>query len=151
MSTTFVDTTGTPGTAYTYSVRYVNCGDLHSETTGVTATDVNGTPPVSAAPVVSDASACAQDGVWINWAPTAGAISYDLRVDSTTETTGVTDPYLFNPGHSNSHTFEVRANGASCTGDWSDPTTLADVIDPGAQFCDGFETGNTGGWSGTAP
>ena len=38
-TTSFVDTTGTPGAEYLYTVRYVNCGGLYSETTGVAATD----------------------------------------------------------------------------------------------------------------
>ena len=147
---TFTDTTGTPGTSYTYSVRYVNCGNLHSETAGVAAADINGTPTTPTAPVVHDASACAQDGVWINWTPSEGAVSYDLRVDGAAEITGITDPHLYDPGDSSSHSYEVRANGASCTGNWSDTTTFADIIDPDAQFCDGFETGDTAAWSSAA-
>lgn len=150
-TTAFTDTTGTPDAPYTYSVRYVNCGNLHSETTGVMAADTNGTPLTPTAPVVHDASACAQDGVWITWTPSAGAATYDLRVDSAIEIISVTDPTGYDPGDSMPHTYEVRANGATCTGYWSESTTLADIIDPDAQFCDGFETENTGGWSNTTP
>jgi hypothetical protein len=150
-TTEFTDTTGTLGTGYVYTVRYVNCGALHSETTGVAAADINGTPATPASPVVTDASACAQDGVWINWAPSSGAATYDLRLDGVTELTGVADPYFYDPGNSSSHTYEVRANGVSCPGDWSQATTLADLMDPNAQFCDGFRSGDTSAWTVTSP
>lgn len=149
--TTYTDTTGTLGTPYVYTVRYVNCGALHSETTGATVADINDTPATPASPVVTDASACAQDGVWINWTPSAGAATYDLRVDGATDLTSVTDPYLYNPGDSFSHTYEVRANGALCPGDWSQPNALPDLIDPDAQFCDGFRSGDTSAWAVTSP
>jgi hypothetical protein len=149
--TTFTDTTGTPGTPYVYTVRYVNCGELHTETTGVAAADINGTPPTPASPAVTDASACAQDGVWINWAPSSGATTYDLRMDGVTEVTAVADPYLYDPGDTSMHTYEVRANGASCPGTWSQATILADLVDPDARFCNGFRSGDTSAWAVTAP
>lgn len=150
-TTTYTDTAATPGVSATYSVRYVNCGGLFSETTGASAADANGTPATPAAPSVRDASPCAQDGVWITWDSVAGAASYELRIDGSTEITAVTQPLRYDPGDSASHTYEVRAMGASCSGDWSPAATLADIIDPDALFCDGFEAGTTDGWSATVP
>lgn len=144
-TTSFTDTTGDANTPYLYTVRYVNCGDLYFETAGVTMTDV-AAPGAPANPAVVDASACDQDGVWIAWAPSAGATSYDIRIDGSTEVTDVTSPYLYDPADSASHTYEIRANSDACTGDWSQSIDLADLVDPEALFCSGFRSGDTSDW-----
>ncbi len=149
-TTEFTDTTGTVGTAYLYTVRYWNCGDLYVETAGVTVAD-NTAPAAPAQPTVRDASACYQSGVWITWTAVAGATGYDLRVDGSTEITDVTQSHWYDPGDMTEHTYEVRAKSAACTGAWSATTSFTDIIDPDAQFCDGFESGGDTNWSDTAP
>jgi len=150
-STEFTDVTGTPGTQYLYTVRYWNCGDLFSETTGATAADGDNSPAAPAEPIVTDASACGQNGVWIRWNQVPGATTYDLRVDGVTVVNDVTGAFLYDPGDTEVHTYEVRARGATCTGEWSAAAVGSDLIDPDAQFCDGFESGDTAAWTATAP
>jgi hypothetical protein len=68
-TTTCTDTTGTNGTAYTYSVRYNNGCALTKATAGVSATDLVGDdgPTVSANNTAADASPCNDTGVTVSW------------------------------------------------------------------------------------
>lgn len=150
-TTQFTDVTGTPGTAYLYTVRYWNCGGLFSETTGAMAEDGDSSPAAPEAPILTDASACDQSGVWIRWNQVPGATAYDLRVDGVAVVNDVTGTFYYDPGDTEVHTYEVRARGATCTGEWSAAVAFSDLIDPNAQFCDGFESGDTAAWTVAAP
>ena len=124
-TTSYTDTTGVNGTSYTYTVRYNNGCGSNATTSGVSAAD-NTTPAAPSAPGVSDVDACALSGVQITWGAVSGATAYDLYVDATTIVSGVTSPYTYSPGNSSSHTYQVRARNASCTGSWSTGTAGTD-------------------------
>jgi uncharacterized protein YcnI len=67
-TTTYTDTTGTNGTAYTYTVRFNNGCSLNATTTGASATDVVGVAPSSLTNnTAADVSTCADSGVTVTW------------------------------------------------------------------------------------
>jgi len=67
-NTEFTDATGTAGTEYTYTVRYVNCGGQYAETTGVAATDHQGAAPtLTANSSAVDTDTCIDGGITISW------------------------------------------------------------------------------------
>ena len=148
-TTELTDDTATSDADHLYTVRYWNCGGLFSETTGATGTDNDNSPNTPDAPIVTDANPCAQTGVWISWSTVPETTEYDLRIDGTTVITGVTSPYLHDPGDTASHTYEARATNPDCAGEWSAATAYGDGDD--GLFCDGFENGDTTAWSSTLP
>jgi hypothetical protein len=89
--------------------------------------DSNGTPESPSAPTVTDPDPCVLTGVDVTWGSVSGATTYDLLIDGTTTISGVSSPYVYEPGDSGSHTYAVRAGTASCTGSWSTPTSGTDV------------------------
>jgi hypothetical protein len=68
-TTTYTDTTGTPGKTYEYAVRYINGCVLSADTAGVSAAEVIGTPPsgLQAAVTAEDLDTCTETGVRITW------------------------------------------------------------------------------------
>jgi hypothetical protein len=121
-TTTYTDTTGTNGTAYTYSVRYNNGCGLNAATTGVSATDNVGAAPSSLTNnTAADLSACADTGVTINWAAPGnwgdsgfGVRSIDVLRGGTPIVTGLsaTATSYTDGGGTNgtSYTYTVRFN-----------------------------------------
>ena len=128
--------TYSPGdtSSHTYIVQALNtCGPTNS--TGVAGTDADNLPAIPAAPSVADANACTQSGVIVTWTAVSGSTGYDLRRDSNALTVvkGVTSPYLYNPGDTNSHTYQVRATNDTCNSTWSTGTAGTDADNgPGA-------------------
>jgi len=123
---TYLDTTGTNGTSYTYSVRANNGCGYSTTTAGVSAAD-NIAPSAPAAPTLTDISACAVSGITVTWTTVTGATGYDLYIDGATTVTSVTSPYTYTPGNTNSHSIQVRAKNASCTSAWSAAGTGSDL------------------------
>lgn len=121
--------TYSPGdtSSHTYAVRAksATCTSAFSSTTS--GTDANSGLAAPAAPTVSDVDPCAQSGVNITWGAVTGATGYDLQVDGGTITTGVTSPYAYNPGNSNSHTYAIRAKNTTCTSAFSSTTSGTDA------------------------
>ncbi|MBN2383044.1 FG-GAP repeat protein [bacterium] len=94
----FTDTTGTNGTSYTYSVRYVNGCSLSSETPGTSASDTVAVSPSGLINnTATDLDACSDTGVEITWAADpgdwgdfgGGIRTYDVLRDGTAITTGI--------------------------------------------------------------
>jgi beta-lactamase superfamily II metal-dependent hydrolase len=87
------------------------------------------TPPaVPGSPTVTDINTCVQSGVQISWTIVSGATGYDLHVDSSTTIADVTTPYTYNPGDTNSHTYQIRSkNGPTCTSAWSTGVSGVDI------------------------
>jgi hypothetical protein len=151
-TTSFTDSTGANGAAYAYSVRYGNGCGLSATTGGASATDAVA-PAAPGAPTVYDFDLCAQTGVEVSWQPAPEAAGYDLRVDGGTVVTGVTSPWLVDPGDFAAHTYEVRGTNPACGfSAWSPAVTRADGT-PADEilFCDRLETGGTDAWSATVP
>ncbi len=145
-TTQFTDLTGTPGTAYLYKVRYWNCGGLYSETSGESEADATG-PATPSSPTLDDVGGCDQTSVQISWTEVAGATGYELRVDGTTVISDISQPYTYDPGDTDSHSYEIRAKTATCDGSWSEVTNFRSA----RVFCDGFETSDTSQWDLTIP
>ncbi len=90
-------------------------------------TDDNNGLATPGAPTVNDDDACAQSGMTISWGAVSGATSYEVRVDGTTTIySGAGTSFGYDPGNSNSHTYDVQASNASCTSSWSGVTTATD-------------------------
>lgn len=70
-------------------------------------------------PTVQDIDVCQLNGVQISWSSVSGATGYDLRIDGTTIIYNVTSPYTYEPGNSNSHSYQIRAKNTYCTTVWS--------------------------------
>jgi trimeric autotransporter adhesin len=113
--------------SHNYQVRANNASCAGSWSTAVAGTDSDnsvGAPVISS---VTDVTACSQSGVTITWGAVAGATGYDLYVDGSTTLTTVTSPYVYNPGDTSSHNYQVRAKNASCTGSWSTAVAGTDL------------------------
>jgi len=87
-TTSYVDTTGTNATSYTYTVRYNNgLGGSATTTPGAAAADlVSVAPSGFVAPNAFDIDACADTGIRVTWAPPSdwgdngvGTRTYDVR------------------------------------------------------------------------
>jgi alpha-tubulin suppressor-like RCC1 family protein/fibronectin type 3 domain-containing protein len=114
--------------SHIYSVRAVNgLETCVTDSDFMNGTDRNDHPGTPSAPSVTDISGCSLSGVTISWAPIPGASGYDLLVDSTSVIETITSPYNYTPGNTVTHTYQVRAINASCTGSWSSGTTGADI------------------------
>lgn len=68
-------------------------------------------------------------------------------MDGATVISEVSQPYTYDPGDTDSHTYEIRAKTATCDGSWSDATNFRSP----RVFCDGFETSDTSQWDVTIP
>jgi len=141
-TTSWIDTTGTAGTAYLYQVRYLNGCGSSAETTGVTIADENYTPGTPVITGVTDSNPCAISGVTINYLAGAGATSHDLYVDGSRKVTGITSPWTYVSGDSFSHSYLVRAINEMCFSE-SVPTAQIDndltqsptITGPSANIC----------------
>ena len=123
---------------HTYVVQATN-GTCGANSAGVPGTDMDSGSNAPAAPTVTDVSACALSGVSIAWGALSGATGYDLYVDSAITVTGVTSPYVYTPGNSSSHNYQVRAKYPSCTSAWSTGTAGSDANNtPGAPAITGI-------------
>ncbi len=113
--------------AHTYAIRAKNatCTSAFSVTTS--GTDAAGGLAAPPAPTVTDIDPCAQSGVTVSWSTVTGATGYDLEVDGTTVTSGVTSPYTYNPGNTNAHTYAIRDKSATCTSAFSSATSATDA------------------------
>jgi hypothetical protein len=96
----------------------------------MSGTDANNSVAAPSAPGVADVDPCVLSGVSITWGSVSGATGYDLQVDGGAITTGVTSPYTYSPGDSNSHTYAIRAKNATCTSAFSSTTAGTDAICP---------------------
>lgn len=124
IATTYCNTTVTSGTHYWYLYSKNRCGQ--TRTPPGSATLSFSILSVPSQPSVQDKDVCELSGVEISWNAVEGATSYDLRVDGTTIIYNVTSPYTYEPGNSNSHSYEIRAKNTYCTTAWS---TSASGID----------------------
>ncbi|NOZ93874.1 MAG: PQQ-binding-like beta-propeller repeat protein [Acidobacteria bacterium] len=111
--------------SHSYVIRAVD-STCYTDSASQSFTDADNTPATPGAPAVSDKDSCALSGVDITWTGVTGATAYDLLVDGTTTIANVTSPYTYSPGDFNSHTYQVRARNASCTGAWSAATSGSD-------------------------
>ena len=109
--------------SHAFQIRAVNGCGVAKDFLPASATAQPDTP---GAPSLTDLDPCSQSGVEITWSPVTGATAYDLRVDASTVISGVTSPYVRNPGNTASHTYQVRARNSACTGAWSASTSFAD-------------------------
>ncbi|RKZ70226.1 MAG: hypothetical protein DRQ48_06630, partial [Gammaproteobacteria bacterium] len=112
--------------SYSYVIRAVN-GTCTTDSGSSNFTDTNDGLAAPGAPSVTDDDACAQSGMTISWGAVSGATSYTVRVDGTTTIyTGAGTSIGYDPGNTSSHTYDVQASNASCTGSWSGVTTATD-------------------------
>ncbi len=111
--------------SHSYVIRALD-STCYTDSAAQSATDEDNTPATPGAPSVTDPDACALTGVQISWSSVTGATAYDLLVDSATTVSNVSSPYTYSPGDSNSHTYQVRARNATCTGSWSGATSGTD-------------------------
>jgi hypothetical protein len=117
---TYCNTNVSSGSHSWYVLSKNRCGTTQS---GPYSFSILQTP---SAPTVQDADPCALSGVQISWGSVAGATGYDLRVDGSTIISNVTSPYTYQPGNSNSHSYEIRAKNSQCTTPWSTSTSGTD-------------------------
>jgi len=117
---TYCNTNVSSGSHSWYVLSKNRCGTTQS---GPYSFSILQTP---SAPTVQDADPCALSGVQISWGSVAGATGYDLRVDGSTIISNVTSPYTYQPGNSNSHSYEIRAKNSQCTKPWSTSTSGTD-------------------------
>ena len=104
-----------PDTAsHTYIVQAVN-GTCTANSAGVAGTDVNNTPGQPVITTITDASACIQSGVQVNYTPGTGATRHALFKDGASVVSNYTSGVLYNPGDSASHTYAIVAVHSSCT------------------------------------
>jgi trimeric autotransporter adhesin len=113
--------------SHNYQVRAKDAICTGSWSTAAAGTDIDSSVTAPSISGVADVNSCAQSGVTITWGAVAGATGYDLYVDSTTTVATVTSPYVYNPGNTASHDYQVRAKNASCTGVWSTGAAGTDV------------------------
>lgn len=112
--------------SYSYVVRAVN-GTCTADSGLSSFSDEDSGVAAPGVPTVTDDDACAQSGVTISWGAVSGATGYDVRVDGTTTIySGAGTSVGYDPGNSNSHTFDVRASNATCTSSWSGVATATD-------------------------
>lgn len=84
------------------------------------ATTCSGTcaaPNVPTLNLITDNSACAQDGIHVYYTGSLGAASYNLMKDGVALATGYTSGALANPGDSLSHSYTIRAVNPNGTTD----------------------------------
>jgi len=97
-----------------------SCVDIMDATSSTgTWLAVPGAPVISS---VSDINVCASTGVSISFSAGSGAASHNLWVDGAQEATGITSPWTYLPGDSNSHNYVVRAINGTC---WTDSNIVA--------------------------
>lgn len=116
ISATFCNTTVTSGTHYWHIVSKNQCGNTNTPAEGDFTFSILLVP---SQPTVQDIDVCQLNGVQISWSAVEGATGYDLRVDGTTIIQNVTSPYIYEPGNSNSHSYQIRAKNTYCTTSWS--------------------------------
>jgi len=117
----------TPGddNPHQFVIRAIN-GECYTNSAPVTGKDEDGPAPGTPSPSAADADDCDPTGIEISWPAVPGATSYDLRIDGTTTVTNASNPYIYSPGNSGSHTFSVRAKNGNCAGSWSSNVSGAD-------------------------
>ncbi len=140
-TTEFVDTTGTNGTVYTYSVRYNNGCSLSSSTSGTSSSDKPFAPAAPDNNTAADVSPCLKNGVQVTWSanpPSStwgdggeGTRTYDVLRDGTPIQTGIslgTTSYTDSSGlQDQTYTYTVRyVNGCG----------ISTTTSPGAQEAD---------------
>lgn len=109
-----------------FFIRAIN-GECHTDSAPMTGSDEDGPAPGIPTPSALDLDECDPTGIEISWPPVPGATSYDLRVDGTTVTAGVSSPYVYSPGNTSSHAFNLRAKNGNCAGEWSSNVSSADL------------------------
>jgi len=114
--------------SHNYQIRANNTCGSSTWSTATAGTDANYGVAAPGAPAVNDINPYLLTGVSITWSTVSGATGYDLIVDETATVTGVTSPYVYTPGDSNSHDYQVRATNASCTSNWSTVTAGVDAV-----------------------
>jgi uncharacterized protein YcnI len=143
-TTSFIDTTGTNGTSYTYRVRYVNGCNLTATTSpGAVARDDVGLPPiVNNNNTAADVSGCADSGVIITWAadPTnwrdnnynTNLRTYDVLRDGSPIATGLaygTTTFTDTTGvNGQTYTYTVRYNNGCGLSAATAGASAADLI-----------------------
>jgi len=116
-TTSYTDTTGTNGTAYTYQVRYRGGCGLTTTSAGASATDFV-TPGVPAITSIADVEACAQSGLRVYFTPGGGATQHALYRDGVQVVPNYKSGDTYNPGNTASHSYVVRAlAGTTCSAD----------------------------------
>lgn len=97
------------------------------------------TPAAPTITSITDESACAQNGIRVNFTPgTPAGNSFDLYKDNVSVVTGYTSGALYNPGDTSSHSYKVAAVTGSCLR-FSAASAFTDVNDtPGAPTITGI-------------
>jgi len=129
----FDDLTGTPDTAYLYSVRANNGCGQSATTAGESAADADATPTPPTIDLISDPDPVNQSGVEIAFTNGSPMTSADLWVDGAEAAVGIMSPHTYDPGDVEPHSYVVRTWNGSCYAD-SDPqsfTDLATSVPPG--------------------
>jgi hypothetical protein len=117
---------------HSYKIKAINYyEDCYIESSESKFTDNAETPPKPSPPTVQDLYPCETSTIAISWSSVQYATNYDLLVDSVTTVQNVTSPYTYNPGNTDSHTYQIRGRNVinesvTCTGDWSNTTSFAD-------------------------
>ena len=119
--------------AYRVRARTSTCTGAWSGPTSLA--DGNDAPPTPAPPAFTDLDPCAQSGIEITWSPVSGASSYDLQIDGGMAITGVTSPYLYDPGNTGTHQARVPR--------WRRTAIQAPAIQAGARYLEGMRTRRT--------
>jgi hypothetical protein len=123
------DTSAVAGTAYYYWVVGINsCGTSANSSCSAATTrlDVPAAPTISS---VTDVDACAMSGVTITWGAVSGATGYDLYVDSISAVPNISaTTYVYTPGDTNSHNYQVRAKNACGNGSLSTASAGTDAV-----------------------
>ncbi len=152
-ASTYVDTTVSAGTTYTYTVDAFDAAGNHSaqsDAASVTPSPDNQAPTVPGNLTVTTPTALRVNVSWSASTDNIGVTGYDVYRDGTKVGTvdGATTTYtdvLVNP--STSYSYQVLAFDGS--GNSSSLTSPAGITTPGAVFQDGFESGSLSSWTTT--
>ncbi len=129
--------------SHNYYARAINtCGTADS--LAVAGQDADDTPTVTIDSIVDD-NPLASSTITITFSGGAGAVSFDLWVDSAETALGVISPYQHTPGDCDSHDYVVRAvNGTCFTDSAAYPFADSGCVIPGVgEVPDGDDTAGT--------
>ncbi|HPR63221.1 MAG TPA: S8 family serine peptidase [Thermoanaerobaculia bacterium] len=115
--TSWEDTGVSLGTEYGYYIEAFNdCGTVTDGRFACgEAFNTIAWPGVPSITSVNDALPGSRTGLLISFLGGSGAQSHDLWMDGHEVATGITSPYLYNPGNCSVHSFVVRAMDGICT------------------------------------
>ncbi len=93
---------------HTYIVRAIN-GTCFTNSGSQVYADGNSVPGAPSITSITDNSACAQDGIRVNYTAGSGATSHNLLRNGSVVVTGYTSGAIFNPGATTSYSYVVRS------------------------------------------